>query len=296
MRRLLFLLFVILCAALSAFAQSPSVPQPPPAWRYGLQHWWRAAPGLTGSLKYYNLVTRLNDGILTNMGYSTLSGWSATTRPGGYMQVNFDGTDDYADTSVPAGMTASSPYTLCAWVSPTNSSSVSMILGTAPEGTLGDDFNAYNGIWFLLRSLQVEHNLVLDPDNQRSIRSTASVPLNAWAQVCATHDGTASVTGMGIWINGASAATSTITNLGTVTAITDRPWRIGADRNTTPVDWWSGSLDNLMVWTRALTAAEMADVYQRTLSGQDDPRAVPPLLVAAPAGGAQGSFLPFFQP
>lgn len=99
---------------------------------------------------------------------------------------------------------------------------------------------------------------------------------------------------MTLYNNGQVLPSTTETDFGTVTSFLDRPWRIGTDTAGSPINWFQGSLDNLMVWTRALPAADMAAVYQDTLTGQDVPNAAPSLMVFAPRGGFQGTFFPFF--
>src|SRR5262245_53709203 len=52
----------------------------------GLVAWWRAMPSVTGGTYYYDLLGRTT-GTLTN------ATWGATTRPGGYAEVRFNGTN-----------------------------------------------------------------------------------------------------------------------------------------------------------------------------------------------------------
>ena len=86
---------LLLCLASASWALGPYalLDRTHPLTR-GLLGWWRAVPGLTGSLNLYDLLG-VDNGILANMGsgLGSTSGWSPTAREGGYMQLNFDGTD-----------------------------------------------------------------------------------------------------------------------------------------------------------------------------------------------------------
>jgi hypothetical protein len=54
----------------------------------GLVTWWLARPGLNyGGARWYDPIG-LNHGTLANFGAG--SGWSGTTRPGGFGQLTFD--------------------------------------------------------------------------------------------------------------------------------------------------------------------------------------------------------------
>ena len=100
--------------------------QPPPGVRpdmenpllQKLQHWWMGLPDQTGGLTLFDLVPgSLDHGTLNNMtGLSSTSGWSPATHPGGYMQVNVDGVNDFVSTPDLSGLTTASPFSLCAWV------------------------------------------------------------------------------------------------------------------------------------------------------------------------------------
>src|SRR5262249_38246338 len=57
--------------------------------------WARATPGFAFGDRLFDLTASRNHGTLTNMGFTSTSGWSGTDRFGGHAQVNFDGTDDY---------------------------------------------------------------------------------------------------------------------------------------------------------------------------------------------------------
>lgn len=69
-------------------------------WNRGLVSWWMNLPqGVWGGGRKWRDLNRasLNDGTLTNMAFpsTSTSSWGPTTRPGGFGEVRFDGSDDY---------------------------------------------------------------------------------------------------------------------------------------------------------------------------------------------------------
>ena len=63
----------------------------------GLVGWWKVLPRRYGGLTWFNLAG-FNHATLTSMGTSSAtSGWNATTHPGGYGELRFDGTNDWAN-------------------------------------------------------------------------------------------------------------------------------------------------------------------------------------------------------
>ena len=90
---------------------------------------------------------------------------------------------------------------------------------------------------------------------------TISNPHNTWHSACITHDGTAPL----IYVDGVEGTTFTNS--------TDKTWWVpdfsGIDnfslgverRNNMAVNYFDGNLDELSVWSRALTAAEVSTLH-----------------------------------
>jgi hypothetical protein len=220
------------------------------------------------------------------MGSSSTSGWSGTTHPGGTGQLNFDGTDDYVQTPTPAGLTPSTPFTLCTW---------GMMVATTNEATvLGNSTaNAYDGINFYVGYSNTNPRLLISNNAlYLQIGANTAIGLNVWVHECATYDGSQVIGGLTLYRNGALDPSSIITNTG-VGTFANNAWRLGASTNN--ASHLQGSLDSVMVWGRVLSLADIAALYQQEIRGVPDLLPAIPALVAAPAVGNPGGFLPFFR-
>jgi hypothetical protein len=123
-----------------------------------------------------------------------------------------------------------------------------------------------------------------------NLGATDSVPTNTWAHIALTFSESAnSIRG---FVNGRLTGTGTYTPVFGATGVV---FNI-CTRNSANAQWWPGRLDDVRLWRRTLTEAEVAQVYQESLRG--DPRFFPPALVVGglPDAGARGQFFPFFQP
>jgi Concanavalin A-like lectin/glucanases superfamily len=261
----------------------------------GLQSWWRGVPGLTGSVWLIDLVA-YNYGTLLNMGYSTTSGWSPSTRPGGYAQINFDGADDSIATTDPAGVTPSTPFTLCLWaiMTGTPSAVISSLMVTMSD-------SEFNGVDWRFGEFDSRPQLEINADGavtSAKIQVTAGAALatGIWYHLCATYDGSQTTAGMQLYANGAVLPTAVVSDTGWGT-FANNPWRIGSNTQTPPNDEFQGSMDSIMVWSRALPETDIAALYR--LSAQGDHGLLtraPGVLVSSPAvPSARGGLFPFLN-
>jgi hypothetical protein len=88
-------------------------------------------------------------------------------------------------------------------------------------------------------------------------RGTAVLPLNTWSHVATTHDGTTIRT----YVNGVQVGTQAQTG---ALVTSTRPLRFGGD-SVWP-EWFKGSLDEIRVYDRALTAAQIQGDMTRAVS------------------------------
>lgn len=292
--------FVLVLVCLSALvlvpllggAQLPFTPDLTHGSLRGLVYWWRAVPGFVGSDRLYDVGPYGAHGTLVNMGFSGTSGYSGTTRQGGYGQVNFDGVNDYVDTSRNAGVAHNAPFTICLWASaPVNNQG--MLAATTPNSGPGGVFWGWGGNGTNDRMLFGIYAGGLFEDLQANSGSILS--LNTWYFLCAMYDGSQTIGGMTLWINAVQAGVNIGSNTG-FSALTDRPWRLGAYQGT-PSQFFPGSLDSVEVYNRTLTPWEMA---QRSQSGRlgdvalQRPLGLP--IAAGPSAGVNpGAFFPFFR-
>ena len=83
--------------------------------------------------------------------------------------------------------------------------------------------------------------------------STITIPTNTWTHVAGTYNGTT----LTVWINGARAGSRAITGR---TCVNNRPLSVGAKSDPEKgllEAFWDGQLDDLRIYSRALSAAEI---------------------------------------
>lgn len=91
------------------------------------------------------------------------------------------------------------------------------------------------------------------------VRTTVTNFLDGnWHQAVATWDGTTGANGVKIYTDGALKRQGTASN---APETNSQPYRIGSVGNFVDANIWNGSMANVAVWGRALSAQEVADHY-----------------------------------
>jgi hypothetical protein len=181
-----------------------------------------------------------NTGTLTNMSRATspVSGKLGQA-------LNFDGVDDYAST--PLDLTSSS-FTLSAWVKSTNTANNGDRRTFLSKRGAGDE-------WILYQDLGVNQTIRFTGWDSggagtKGVGGTTNFVANQWYYVVLTYDGTTT----NMFINGVLEGT---TSAGNPIRDTVNTVVIGKE-NLRP---WSGSLDEVRIYNRALSATEVQSLY-----------------------------------
>jgi len=179
---------------------------------------------------------------------------------GGALQ--FDGFDDWV-TVTDLTTTATSPIdlttgaTLSAWVSPSSMSGWETILmkerGTAGAGLLAYALYAHDGAPLAGQQAVPAGYIRVNPvatTTDRRVGGTASLALNTWTHVAMTYDGA----NMRYYVNGVLVGTTPGT--GGIN-VANGAIRIGGNNSSTG-EFFNGKIDEVRVYNRALSAAEIA--------------------------------------
>ncbi|HET8755685.1 MAG TPA: LamG-like jellyroll fold domain-containing protein [Solirubrobacteraceae bacterium] len=179
----------------------------------------------------------------------TVSGAARTTgRYGG--ALSFDGVNDWVSINDANSLDLTNRMTLEAWVRPTG---------------LGD----WRTVVIKERPGQLAYALYASTDNNRpsghvfttadiATRSSSVLPANTWSHLAFTYDGAATR----LYVNGTQVATGTLTG----SALTSSsPLRIGG--NSVWGEWFSGAIDEVRIYNRALTATEIATDRDTAIGG-----------------------------
>lgn len=245
----------------------------------GLVSWWRAVPTLVGGRTWYDLMGHA-PGTLTNM---AAAGWATPTRPGSVAEVRFDGSNDYVVTPVSARLFPATT-TVMMW-----------LRRTATGGSYQTLFAA-DGVE---RAIQVTatgvvHYVMHWTTGSFSGDLTAAVSVGPWYHLTMTMSADG---GFRFYLN--CGEYYFFTPDGSTFIPTTSKAQFGAIDNGGLADFFTGTLDDVRVYNRALAPVEICQAMRD--SSQGEPRLLPPspllaLLGSVPGATGRGSFLPFFQP
>ncbi|HEX6154024.1 MAG TPA: LamG-like jellyroll fold domain-containing protein [Solirubrobacterales bacterium] len=170
----------------------------------------------------------------------TLNGATRTASGKYGRALSFDGVNDRVDVPDAASLDLSTGMTLEAWVRPTTNAGWRTAI-IKERGTAG-----------LLYALYTSNGSKPRTENftgtDNAAAGTAALPLNAWSHIAATYDGTT----LRFFVNGTQAGSKATTGAMPNTA---SPLRIGG--NAIWGEYFSGLIDEVRVYSRALTAAEI---------------------------------------
>jgi hypothetical protein len=276
---------------------------------YGLMSWWRGVPGLTGATRIPDLLGVLG-GTPVNMGMGATSGWSPTSRPGGYAQINFDGIDDHVTLGIHSRYDfADTTFTIMFWYMSAGITIDRQYLVALRVGN-GALCTPNCGGWFV--SIDTDGTIqarILASGNitaaqRNTLTTTHLTPV--WTHVAAvittnTTDGTGN--DVAIYINGVPDQGARVTNAGDVyTVLTGWPLTLGALSDQEANSFFLGALDDIQLYNRGLSATEIAERYRASTQGDLAAlgRAAPLVDATAPmtpaaAARTTGSFFPFFR-
>ncbi len=218
----------------------------------------RADSGLVGYWK-------LDDGSGTSASDASVNGNAGTLTNGPTWTtgqigsaVSFDGTNDYIGASSSSAFTDLSRFTACTWVNPIdNGSSFPGVVNTFNVGlTSGWDLyliNGYTGGHGIGTSFKGTSSSGYIEANR------AVVPFSQWTHVCASQDGD-STTNMRLYVNGSPTSADSSGNA--TGRQSDAGNQLSVGRYPDASDYYSGQLDEVRIYSRVLSADEVAQLYR----------------------------------
>jgi hypothetical protein len=181
-----------------------------------------------------------NNGTLTNGPV-----WSAAGKFGG--AISFDGVNDSVVVPDANSLDLTAGMTLEAWVNPSVSGGWRTVLFKEQAADLVYGLYAF-------RETGVANGQVY-VGGERGVNASAATPLNVWTHLAVTYDGAM----LRLFSNGAQVAQ--LAQAGSI-AVSTGVLRIGG--NAIWSEWFKGLIDEVRVYNRALTAAEIqADMTRR---------------------------------
>jgi PKD repeat protein len=187
----------------------------------------------------------------SNANSGTLGGgvaWTAAGRYGG--ALTFDGVDDWVTVPDSASLDLAGPMTMTAWVRPTT-------LGPWRQVLLKESTSGLTYALYATNANANRPNAHLSIGGvDREAAGTSAIATNTWTHLAATYNGSA----IRLYVNG--TLVRTVNRTGAV-ALSDGPLRIGG--NSVWGEWFAGQLDDVRVYNRALSAAEVTTVRDSRL-------------------------------
>ncbi len=183
--------------------------------------------------------------------------------------LSFDGVDDWVTITDTTGspLDLATGMTLEAWVNPAAASGWETVLmkerGTAGAGLLAYVLYARDGAPRAGGTANPAAYIRVNPvasTTDRAVRGTSAIPLNAWTHLAATYDGA----NLRYYVNGVLVGTTAGT--GTINAA-NGALRIGGN-SSAPAgqgEFFRGLIDEVRVYNRALTAAEITTDMTRPI-------------------------------
>jgi hypothetical protein len=162
----------------------------------------------------------------------------------------------------------SNQFTLALWIKTTNSTGSMCVAGnfTGINDGIGDSSTEWQCA--IAASKPNVYVLKRNASAYRARTSSISVPSGAWTHLAASYDGSGSDGGIQFYVNGSLDSFPTnIGVAGTIASVSSRSNTLVGDRAFagSPL-YFTGSMDDLMMFNRVLTAQEVTNLFNATRS------------------------------
>lgn len=213
----------------------------------GIVAWWRAEDDAKDAIGGHD---------------GALQGGAAFTAGMVGRAFSFDGATQYVSVPTSAALQPTTSITLEGWVYA--SGAFSGYAGIA--GTWDDNTGANRTYLFWVLGQAME--FLVSPDHNGFVRATDAsgpFPTDQWVHVAATYDGTT----IALYRDGVEVAKASTTG---PIAVNDKAFLIGrTEGGSVGPNFWKGSIDELTLYNRALTADEVAGIHAAGSAGKCSP-------------------------
>jgi PKD repeat protein/glucose/arabinose dehydrogenase len=238
----------------------------------------QALPGLVGAWGFNEASGGQAVDASGRANHGTLSGAARTAsgRFGG--ALTFDGLDDWVTVADAASLDLTTGMTMEAWVNPSalGSNWRTAVIKEAPPGALAYALYASEGT--------PRASGHVNTGTESDVRSPAAIPLNSWTHLTTTYDGST----LRLYVGGLLVTSKAVTG-----ALVTSTGALRFGGNAIWNEWFQGRIDEVRIYNRALSAAEVASDMSTPVGG-GSPAA--PRLAVAPGSlsfsGTQGGANP----
>ena len=177
--------------------------------------------------------------------------------------LSFDGTDDYVNAGSSAILDDLATLTVSAWIKPTTS-------GEGNFGRIADKTAASTGWIFYMCADPGQANCV--SSNKLAVYrdfsttdgfwlSTTALTLGVWQHIAVTYDSSSASNDPIFYINGSAVGTTEVGTAPAGTAVSDAAQSLTIGNNPTAARTFNGSIDEVRLYSRILSATEIAALY-----------------------------------
>ncbi|MEA2163027.1 MAG: large repetitive protein [Thermoanaerobaculia bacterium] len=237
-------------------------------------------PVPSGAISWYRAEGNAVDSVGINNGY--LSGGTTTTAGNVGQAFNFDGINDSVNVPMSGSLQLTTGATVEFWMKgdPSNN------LTTCCQGLVATDMYAIE-----VAGSGVHFGLSTDNGATTPFPSSGQVAIstNQWHHIAGTYDGST----ITLYVDGVPAASAAHTGLISANSgflsIGSEDGRTGACPACVGTRYFKGLIDEVAIYNRALTAAEVADIYNAGSTGKCFSAAAPTITGFTPSSGASGT-------
>ncbi len=209
--------------------------------------WWKLDEGTSATAN--DTSASKNNALFP--GTSSDPSWVTGRTSSSSKALSFDNSDDYIQVAHNSNQLLTNGGTITAWINPIGIGSTGRIVDKTSSGAggTGYTFNTASGtrLQFIINA------------GSGALSASSSLPLSQWSMATVTWDATGLST---IYINGVANGTPAVA--GTPSGITTtNPLRIGNRSNATG-NTFNGSISDVRVYNRPLSAAEILALYNAT--------------------------------
>ncbi len=193
--------------------------------------------------------------------------------------LHFDDGFEFLELEEVGKLEMNEPYTAIIWVKPDVKDKIQTLLCTT-----GDKNTFWRGWELYLDSANHPSVKLINslPHNLIHIKSQETIPVGEWTQLAFTYDGTADASGLKIYVNNKEVKTKNLfnklyktirtVNFGNHKAV-NRPIRIARSYrgHTGEFGIYNGAVDEVRVFNKTLSGAEIDQLYQTTIGNTVSP-------------------------
>jgi len=196
--------------------------------------------------------------------------------------MSFDGSSEYIGCGDNLNFERTDSFSASVWVKP-DATEVSQILGKQLNSS---PFSGYAIQTTVSNKIRIV--LMNGTTNRIYVDTTSTISTSSWYHIAFTYDGSSSVTGVKIYIDGSPVSSSTVYDNLTLSISNNASFSIGS-RNNAGLNF-NGKIDHVAIFDYVLSSSQISDLYGNSTNGVGDPMSLSTKPVAYYKLGEKAAF------